>query len=49
VELSGVPDEQAALAIASAATVVRKKRLDVMRSSSLGILTVGVGHGSDSR
>jgi hypothetical protein len=48
VELSGVPDEQAALTMVSAATVVRKKRLDVMRSSSFGFSTVGVGHGTDS-
>jgi hypothetical protein len=37
VELAGVLDEQAAPAIASAATVVRKKCLDVMRSSALEI------------
>jgi hypothetical protein len=47
--VTDVLDEQAALAIASAATVVRKKQLDVMRSSPFGISTVGVCQGAPSR
>jgi hypothetical protein len=42
---TAVLDEQAAPAIASVATVVRKKRPDVMRYSLGGISTVGVCHG----
>jgi hypothetical protein len=49
VEPAGVPDEQAEPAIASTAPVARKKRRDVMRSSSFGILTAGICQGSTAR
>ena len=49
VELVGVSDEQAAPAMASAATVVRKKWLDVMRSSALEIWTAGICRGATPR
>jgi hypothetical protein len=38
--MTDAPDEQAAPEIASAATIVRKKRLDVMRSSLFRIWKV---------